>query len=278
MFKRGWIIAAAAVAALGLSLAVARLGRAAPSVRASVDRQECAGSALALASQGEPQPAVRPDPAVEAWVQTLVGRIADRSPVISNSVRQALVVVGRPALPALRKVAAGSDTAAADVARRLIAGIQAGRPGGPGGFPGGPGGPPGGPGGPGFPGQGPGGPGGFLGPIGAVLGDLDLTQEQQRAVDEILRSHQEKSRALFRQAQEGSQRLLQEMMAGLKGVLTDEQYKKVEEALTRPGRGPGGPGGFPGGPGGPPGNRRPPNGGPGASESAPPVRHGGGLV
>jgi hypothetical protein len=127
---------------------------------------------------GKDQPS-KPDPAVEAWVKTLAEKMTDRHDIIRESARQALIAVGRPAVPTLRKLAEGDDGATAEAARKVIARIEhgpdprafagpGGPGGGPGGFPGGPGGgfpgrpgagpPPGGP--PGQPPGGPGGPGG----------------------------------------------------------------------------------------------------------------------
>ncbi len=115
-----------------------------------------------------------PQAQVDAWVQSLAAHLTDSNEVIANSARTGLVAVGRPAVPALQKIADGSDTTKAEVARRVIQRIEQGglmggggmRQGGPGGLggpgagpqgPGGPGGYPGGPQGPGAPY--PGGPG-----------------------------------------------------------------------------------------------------------------------
>jgi hypothetical protein len=148
---------------------------------------------------GQPNPGgrgERGDPAVDAWVGVLIGKITDPHDTIRDSARGALVGVGRPALPALQRLADGDDGAKAVAAKKVIAMIEhtsgrgpmagppmggrggdGGRGGegdrgrggegdrGPGrpGFPGA-GGPPGfGPGGPGFPGGLSGNPGGFPG-------------------------------------------------------------------------------------------------------------------
>jgi hypothetical protein len=140
------------------------------------------------------------DKDVEAWINVLTAKIADRHDSIRESARHALIALGKPALPALQKLVDGSDGAAAEAAQHVIARIEGshdGRPGpfGPRGFWGemgpqrrgfpmgsppphpGAGGPPGGgprPDGPGHPGFGPppgqpGGSGGF-GPPGAGPG------------------------------------------------------------------------------------------------------------
>jgi hypothetical protein len=118
------------------------------------------------------------DPALEAWVKTLIDKITDPHDMIRDSARGALVQIGHPAIPQLHKLVEGDDAAKALAARKVIMMIehhaqqgqhgQPGQPGQPGpGSPGFPGGPvfPGFPGGqPGFPGGGgPGGQPGFPG-------------------------------------------------------------------------------------------------------------------
>jgi len=99
------------------------------------------------------------DPNIDAWAETLVSKIADRSDTIRDSARAGLVALGHAALPALKKAADGSDLPTAEAARKVIGRIE--HKGGPGAF--GPGRPehigPGIPGGPGA--FGPGGPRGF---------------------------------------------------------------------------------------------------------------------
>jgi Spy/CpxP family protein refolding chaperone len=70
--------------------------------------------------------------------------------------------------------------------------------------PGGPGGPMGRRGGPGGP-MGPGGPGGFMGPM--MLGQLNLTSDQQDRVKQILDSHRDEQRALGQRAMTAHQAL-----------------------------------------------------------------------
>ena len=111
------------------------------------------------------------DPNIDAWAETLVSKIADRSDTIRDSARAGLVALGHAALPALKKAADGSDLPTAEAARKVIGRIEHKGHRGPGTM-GAPGGPkrvgPGGPKhfGPGGPGAfGPGGPRGF-GPSG----------------------------------------------------------------------------------------------------------------
>jgi hypothetical protein len=253
---------------------------------------------------GERQP--RPDAAVDAWVKVLIEKIADPHDTIRDSARAALVHVGPQAIPSLRQLVEGDDNVKAVAARNVIAMIErahqnprpgdaAGGPGGPG-FPG-PGGPgggfPGGPGFPGAPGQ-PGGPGGRPGEradrLGQALGDLNLTDKQGRQVREIVESHAKKMQEAGEKIRAGKidpmeareilDKMRTELFKDLKGVLSEEQMKKLETSLqNRPG--PGGPPGVgrppvpmpPGGPGGPPrppGVGGPPGGFPGGPSGMPP--------
>jgi hypothetical protein len=111
----------------------------------------------------EPAPP-KADPQVEAWLATLLTKIADPHDTVRDSARGAVVAVGPVAIPALQKLADGDDPAKAVAARKLIAAIHShhGGPGGADGDRGGPGRRPGF-GGPGGPGGWRGGPGGWRG-------------------------------------------------------------------------------------------------------------------
>jgi hypothetical protein len=74
------------------------------------------------------------DKDVEAWVNVLAVKIADRHDSIRESARHALMAVGKPALPALQKLADGNDGAAAEAAKRVIAHIEGSHDGHPGPF------------------------------------------------------------------------------------------------------------------------------------------------
>jgi hypothetical protein len=138
-----------------------------------------------------------------------------------------------------------------------------GRPGSPGapGRPGAPGGPmpPGGrPGVPGTPGapaapDRPGGPGGRPESLETVIENLGLNEEQQKKVQGVVEEHGKKVRELTERVREGQverqdlrermEKLHEAFIKELKGALTEEQFKKVQEAMQpgRPGRGePGG--------------------------------------
>jgi hypothetical protein len=228
------------------------------------------------------------DKDVEAWINVLAAKIADRHDSIRESARLALIAVGKPALPALRKLVEGNDGAAAEAATRLITHIESGRGGHPGrpGFPGEmgpprrgvrmgppppppggpgagqhPGGPPGSPGGFGPP---PGSPGGFgppPGPVGAppqqggapgfppgppngfgprpggaagpgamierAMKDLNLTDAQKTKMQDVLKAQGEKAR-------ETMQKMHEEFLKSLKGVLDEEQFKKLEKNFPKP--------------------------------------------
>jgi hypothetical protein len=94
---------------------------------------------------------------------------------------------------------------------------------------------------------------GAPGALGRVVRDLNLDDKQKAKVDQILADHQKKARELFRKirrrqldrtkARDAFEELLQGLQKDLKGVLTDEQLKKVEGALKEmPRRGPNRPG------------------------------------
>jgi hypothetical protein len=225
---------------------------------------------------GEKKPSTKempakPDPAVDAWVKVLAEKMTDRHDTVRDSARAALAAIGRPALPTLRKIAAGDDGAAATAARKVIAHIeshpQPGHPGHPGpglpgrppgaGHPAGPGGPPGGPGAsprPGFPGQrgtrwrgfprrpgqegGAGRPerrGGF-GRFGRGLGalltrDLDLNDKQKEKVQAIITAHVKKVRDAMDKAREGGRPDFEKVRAVMKS-LREELMKELKSVLT----------------------------------------------
>lgn len=204
----------------------------------------------------------RPDAAVDAWVKVLTDKIADPHDTIRESARAALVSVGRPALPALQKLADSDDGAKSTAARKLMAAIERGGPRGPG-LPGfGPGeGPPDGA--PGFPpderpGAGrdqplprPGGdrdgpPTGRRGdaagrpnPLDRILAELDLTEKQKRQVEEIKESHRKKAQEVLEKARAGQierqevreqmDKLGADVTRELKELLTPEQAKRLED-------------------------------------------------
>ncbi|QEL17359.1 hypothetical protein [Limnoglobus roseus] len=63
---------------------------------------------------------------VESWVKTLAEKITDPHDTVRDSARAALVAVGPPALPLLRKLADGDNDAKATAAKKLIAAIDRG--------------------------------------------------------------------------------------------------------------------------------------------------------
>ncbi len=116
-------------------------------------------------------------------------------------------------------------------------------------------------------------PFGIAGPpdfIGAALQELSLSETQKAQIDSIQKTQREKAVALFRQRQSGAldfenfrsarEKMNEEMMKQMQGVLTKEQFKKFKRAIeeNRPVRE-----GFRPTPshrpdGGPPPHRRPP--------------------
>ncbi|HUR53280.1 MAG TPA: hypothetical protein VMZ71_04075 [Gemmataceae bacterium] len=77
---------------------------------------------------GQPAPrgerGERSDPAVDGWVGVLIEKITDPHDTIRDSARGALVGVGRPAVPALERLANGNDGAKAVAAKKIIAMIE----------------------------------------------------------------------------------------------------------------------------------------------------------
>lgn len=98
--------------------------------------------------------------------------------------------------------------------------------------------------------------------LARIMKGLELSEDQKGQVKEILKAHREKTTGLLRKggedARPGLQDCKKELLKELKGILTDGQYKKLEESLERAGRHRGPPGGGPQGPGGPPPGHRPP--------------------
>src|SRR5581483_9387752 len=89
---------------------------------------------------------------------------------------------------------------------------------------------------------------------------VELNEKQKAKVEEIKASAQKKAQEVFEKVRDGKlqindvraevEKVRDEMLKEMKGVLAKEQYEKFEKAVKEP-RGPGGPGGFPGGPGSP---------------------------
>lgn len=196
------------------------------------------GGILAQAEEPPTRPAAeRPDqesppadPAVQAWVQTLVRRIADSHPGIRRSAREGLVALGKPALPALRQHAASADPEVATAAKELIRRIDRG--------------------GRGMRRQGEGArerPGGG---VPRLLADLGLDEAQKSKIKELFERGARKRRELFQDMRDGAlpreemraalRDLQAESVKTLEGVLTEEQLAKYRKAAQE--RGPRGEG------------------------------------
>jgi len=213
---------------------------------------------------------VKADPAVDAWVKVLLEKLTDPHDTVRDSARAGLVTVGRQAVPSLQKLADGEDGAKATAARKLIGEIQGreqrqggfGNPGFPGpggGFPDGR--PPVGPGQPGLPGGnepgrgGPGGIGGQAGPLGGplagverIVADLKLSDKEQKQVKELIEKAKKEAQEIMAEAREKNvgreelgkamEKMHEALFKGLKPLLTDEQFERLEKAMSgrRPGQ------------------------------------------
>src|SRR5581483_9335107 len=103
---RHWPIAALAVGAIVVGL------------RGTVAQTPSEGKAR----DGEEKP--RTDAALDEWVKTLAQKMTDRHDSIRHSARIALVTIGQPALPILRKLEKGEDGATAEAARKVVRHIE----------------------------------------------------------------------------------------------------------------------------------------------------------
>jgi hypothetical protein len=100
-----------AAGALGLAAGVVFLAGAQPTGAGKRDGKEKAETA-------------RVDAALDAWVHQLTERMTDRHDSIRQSARLALVAIGKPALPSLKKLAQGEDGASAEAAKKVIRRIE----------------------------------------------------------------------------------------------------------------------------------------------------------
>jgi hypothetical protein len=255
---RTWRIAGLGALAMGLSLLLAGLSA---GQKLADDR-----SKKETAREGEKKEQAKTDEDVEAWVQMLLKRITDRHDTIRESARAALVAVGKPAMPALEKLAKGDDSATASAARSVIMHIkqESMRPRfGP--YGGGRGGP--------F-----GGRGGAAGPfaIEQAINELKLDKEQKAKVGEVLKAHHERMQKMFQDLQGGRpdpekmrtgfDKIRKDLLADMKKILTKDQFAKFEETVKSSGppfggppRGPRGEGPRGGGRGEGPREGRPPD-------------------
>lgn len=169
------------------------------------------------------------DPAVEEWIKMLIEKLGDKNEAIRDSAREALAVIGQPALPALRNLVVGTDVAKADLAKKLISRIEAAKP-------------------PEKdvllnPGEVMGADGKPL-PIDDAVKDLNLTDKQKPQVDRIVNEHKTKTRELNNRARtkklkkgeirQEQEKLQEDLVNNLKGVLNKDQMAKVEKKMKQP--------------------------------------------
>ena len=189
---------------------------------------------LALA-QGEEK---KPD-AVAEWVNTLVAKMGTQNEVVSRSVDRAILTVGEAAVPALEKVAKSDNSSLAEKAKGLLERIKNPRQRGNRGR--------GGEGGRGRGGEGGRGRGrGGFGMRRDPFEGLKLSEEQQTKVDKIkekqtadmgeLREALQNGELERSEIREAFTEVREKMNKEVKKVLTEEQWKKYEEASQR-GRG-----------------------------------------
>jgi Spy/CpxP family protein refolding chaperone len=195
--------------------------------------------ALACTGVAQDEPGPRPpdvakgekvDPAVEAWVKVLAERIADGNRTVRDSAQQALVAVGKPALPHLNGLAKEGDSTVAAEAKKVLERIERMAARGEGAM---------GLGGPGRRGEGAGarGPGGAQ-TVENLTRDLNLNPEQEAKVMNALEERSRRMRELFSQVQDGAltreemmsemQKMSDQVLKDMKSVLTPEQYSKFE--------------------------------------------------
>ncbi len=171
--------------------------------------------------------------AVEKWVVSLCERLSDANAVIRESAGSALVTVGKPALPHLKKLADMKDTDQSVIALRLIRRIEAG----------------------GTPADGRG-QGQGAGPrdpaaqrqqmeerMKKVGEELGLNEDQMKKVTEAATAAGEQMRELMQKVRDGEmsreemreqmQSLRDKQFESLKGTLSDDQISKLRESMGR---------------------------------------------
>src|SRR5205807_1483447 len=108
---------AAAAAAVALALGVA-------AAQPPAGKGEKKDTTKGAPPRATPPAETKSDPAVEAWVKILGEKMTDRHDAVRDSARAALVAIGEPALPALRKLTDSDDGATATAAQRVIEQIE----------------------------------------------------------------------------------------------------------------------------------------------------------
>ncbi len=183
-----------------------------------------------------PQEEVKVDPAVDAWLKIVGARIADPNEVVKTSAHQAISAVGRPALAYLRSLSTGTDATLAEEAKRLITRIERNSMRGEGERPGGR--------------AGAVGLGGGADRAAQLQKDLGLDDKQQPKFKSVEDAYRAKVQEIFGQVQEQTltreeamaarQEAEKERNEEMKKFMSEDQFKKYEEAMKNAGAGFGG--------------------------------------
>lgn len=181
--------------------------------------------------------------AVTEWVELLAKQLGNENATIKNSASRAIAAVGKEAIPTLQKVAKSDDAAIAKAAKDIITRIERGgqrgrRRGGEGGFGG----------------RRRGGEGreggrrrrGGRGRFGMGRVDVEalgLNDDQKKKFETLQSKQREEMQDLMEQVRSGEipreeirevlSELRESMKKKMKGILTEEQFKKYEESTQR---------------------------------------------
>lgn len=177
------------------------------------------GAPAGLAKRAESAPTAKPepvDPALELWCQTLAKKLADAQPAIRSSAEAALLHVGKPAIGTLTALSTGSDKALADAAKKLIDRINRGPQRGP---------------------------GGFQNAMDDLAKELKLDEAKTQKLKDLQKASMDKIRETmesvrsgdmtFEEAREERKVILEDAKKDLRKFLSEDEAKKVDEAVQR---------------------------------------------
>lgn len=184
------------------------------------------GAPAGLAKKAESAPAAKVEqltPEVEAWVKELAKKIAATEPQIRDSAIAGIERIGKPALPILNALASGSDKAIAEAAKKLADRISKGQTGQRNPFGGG---------------------------LDNAMKEMKLDDAKQDKVRELQKKTMDKMREGFEAVQSGDMtreemreemtQYREDMKKELRKFLSEDEAKKIEEAVGRMGGGMGG--------------------------------------